>query len=61
VFMQGATGSILGGVTLRNTTGHDCTIRGIPTVMMVGRAGAVIPTRFARDGNGFWSQPRWRN
>jgi hypothetical protein len=59
VFMQGATGSMLGGASLRNTTGHVCTLRGIPTLTLVARGGAVIPARLARDGNGFWGQPPW--
>jgi hypothetical protein len=59
VFMQGATGSMLGGVRLRDTTGHDCTLRGIPTLRLVARGGAVISTRLVRSGNGLWGQPRW--
>ena len=57
--MQGATGAMIGGVRLRNTTDHACTVRGIPTLRMVARGGTVISARLHRTGNGLWGQPRW--
>ena len=59
VFQQGATGSTVGGVRLRNTTGHDCTLWGIPALTLVARGGAAISTLLVHTGNALWGQPRW--
>ena len=57
VFKQGATGSMVGGVRLRNMTGHDCTLRGIPALTLVARGGAAISTRLVRRATAFGASP----
>ena len=57
--MQGAAGAMLGGASLRNTTGHVCTLREIPHPDVGGARRGRDPGRLARDGNGVWGQPPW--
>jgi hypothetical protein len=38
-----ATGQHLVGVVFRNATRHACSLRGYPTVELVGRRGGVLP------------------
>jgi Protein of unknown function (DUF4232) len=45
VFLQGATGSLLGGVKLRNTGGKACTLRGRPLVQLRDANGVLLNAR----------------
>jgi hypothetical protein len=43
LFLQGATGSLVGGVNLLNTSSAPCSLLGWPTVSFTGAAAASVP------------------
>jgi hypothetical protein len=44
VFLNGATGSLLGGISLVNASSKPCTLRGEPTVRLRDAAGVLLST-----------------
>jgi hypothetical protein len=43
--LQGATGTMLGAVWIRNVSGAPCSLGGRPRVEITNRAGRIFPTR----------------
>jgi hypothetical protein len=58
VFMQGATGQMIGGVRVRDTSARACTLTGFPTLTLIAHGGTEIPARRERAGS-VVGQPRW--
>jgi len=56
--MQGATGSMAGGVTLVNTSSSQCTLTGRPGVTILDADGISIPTKPARLRHDLFGMPR---
>ena len=48
-FIQGAAGSRIGPLVLRNRSGHSCTLFGYIGGQLYDAAGRPIPTRIVRD------------
>ena len=58
--MQGAPGELVGGVSVVNTSGHACTLRGPTRIALLTSDGAAIPTPATPDrAPQLQSLPRW--
>jgi hypothetical protein len=52
LFLNGATGSMLGGVRITNRTGRACTIAGLPRARLAGARNTHYATVFHLGGRG---------
>jgi hypothetical protein len=60
VGMQGATETMAGAVSLRNTSSHDCVLVGIPTLTLLSRDGRTLAVKQGvRALRAFGGAPRW--